>query len=359
MLIGRIRVLVKKTTEQDATIDEYHDQEVSLRKQLGARVDAFNDLQKELELTTSAVEGLKEELGEKEVGNQRLSSALDGYRNEVSNLEKLIQTMEKEFREMEARLKEEVQTTGDRLQDELLAHETTRADNEGKEILIAELERRLAAAVAAGDILKSEMENLSALTSTKIATQEDTILFQQSTIDDLNSQFLEQEKTYGATIAELKSRSMERESAHGAALALRDAQVLELRTEIERVNEALMTAHEAIQSLRKDNEQLKGQVDGEKMKGLHVVRAMRDQLNLVLAAGNGYLEENTAPIVQKSADTDDEEESGLEHNGAVRKGHFMNGKLARKSGGKRRRYDSGLGFLEEEEAEMQDLMTDS
>lgn len=339
MLLGRIKTLLKRVTEQDTTIDEYHEQEVSLRKQLSARVDAFDDVQKELEAVTSAATALREELREKEIGNERLSSALDGYRSEVSSLEKLIQTMEKESRRTAGLLQEEVKSVESKLQDEVLAHETTKAVNDGKDILIPELERRLAAALAAGESLKAEMEGLSCSTSDRIAAQ-------QATIDDL------------------KLKSSEQEKAHGAALALRDAQVSELKSEVERVGEALMTAQEVIQSLRRENKELKSQAEGEKLKGLEVVRAMRDQLSLVLQAGNGYLQENSTEISQHYANSDDESWNEAGYSGTVvRKGHFMDAKLARKSGGKRRRYDSGLGFLEEEaeeeeaEAEMQDVMT--
>ncbi|KAH8819417.1 hypothetical protein F5884DRAFT_657512 [Xylogone sp. PMI_703] len=315
LLIGRIKTLLKRVSEQDVSIDEYHEQEVSLRKQLGARVDAFNDLQKELEFANSLIDGLREEVGEKEVGNERLTSALEGYRNEVANLEKLIRTMEKESQQTEVRLLDELKKTGDKLQDEILARETTKADIEGKDILIEELERRLAAA--------------------------------------LNSQSLEQQSTYEKRISELKSQSLEQEKAHAAALAQRDAQVTDLKTEIGLVNEALKTAHDSIQTLKKETEQLRGDVQREKVKGMQVVRTMRDQLSMVLATGSGYLEDNTTAILQQQSPETFDEDYGSESGSSVaQRGQFLDGRLARKSSVKRRRYDSGLGFLDEEEDEM-------
>lgn len=337
MLVSRVRVLVKKVKESDDSIDQYHEQELSLRTQLNSRVDAMQVIQKELYLANSVVGDLRGEMEEKEISNDRLQAALEGYRTEVRGLEDLIQRMEKDSTSKEQVLLSEITEVQSRLQDELLKHDTTRASDEGNHLMILELERRLTASLQAATEVQSQIAALTTSHADALVTKD-------------------------ATIDQLKNSSLERERAHGDALALRDARVSELRGEIERVNEALKTAHSTILRLTRENEQLEAQVEGEKTRGQFVVQAMREQLNRVLETGMGYINgdvsvqrsrrEGSCPAaIGSSVALYAMRRASLPDVGnqepVVRRGGMFDGGLARKVG-KRRRYDSGLGFLEEE-----------
>lgn len=339
MLVTRVRHLVERVKRSDESIDQYHEQEVSLRQQLSARVDAIQTVQKELYLANSVVGDLRDEIVEREVSNDRLQEALEGYREEVKGLEILIQRMEKEGREKEEILGSEVREFQDRLQDEVLKHDTARATDEGNQMLIMELERRLNASLQAAAVVQTQISALAASNAEKLADKD-------------------------TTIDQLKRSSLERERAHGDALALGDARVSELRDEIERVNDALKTAHSTILSLRRENQALEAQIEGEKTRGQFVVQAMREQLNRVLETGVGYLKgdvsvqrssrEGSCPAAVGSSVNLHDMRRRLSlpdvssEQPVIRRGRFLDGDLARKGAKKRRRYDSGLGFLEEE-----------
>jgi hypothetical protein len=319
MLVSRVRVLIEKVKERDDSIDQYHEQELLLRQQLNTRVDAQRDIQRELILANSVVQDLRTEIDEKEVSNDRLQRALDGYRAEVKGLETLIERMEKDGSKNEDMLRDQVKEIEERLQDEILKHDTTRASEEGKDLMIVQLEQRLNAALQAAAEVQEQMANLAASTELTIAEKD-------------------------STIEQLRSAS----KSHGDALALCDARVSELRVEIERVNEALKTAYTTVLSVRKENKDLEAQIDGEKTRGQLVVKAMREQLNRVLETGMGYI--NGDVSVQRSTREGSAPPSvgGETQQAVVRRGRFLDGGLARRSSGKkRRRYDSGLGFLEE------------
>lgn len=313
LLIGRLKTLVSRVHELDNHVDQYHEQEINLRQQLNVRVDVMDALKDELRQ-------VKSELGDKDISIERLQAALTGYRQEVESLEGLIGRIENEGKEVEHQLRSEIQEAQDRLQDETLKHDITRADNEGKDVLLIELERRLSAVLDSVTKLESKITILSS-----------TIVEQENKIDTMCT------------------RSITREKEHGSALALRDARVAELRQEIDRVNDTLKTAHNTILKLRNNSSSLEEQLDSEKSRGFLAVQAMRDQLSRALDTGTGYVRgEGSVARSERSIsvipETDHEQPKPV-----VRRGQFLDPSLARrKSGQMRRRYDSGMGFLEED-----------
>ncbi|KAE9369941.1 hypothetical protein N431DRAFT_428001 [Stipitochalara longipes BDJ] len=334
MLVSRIKILVQKVSERDDTIDQYHEQEVLLRQQLDTRVTVMEEMRKEISLANSVCGDLRSEIQEKETSNERLKEALEGYRSEVSGLEKLIERIEGEGREAVKSLDQRIASAQEQ-------HDALKADNEAKSLLLSELEQRLESALHSVSELEAQLASLAASHS--------------STLEEKDN-----------TISHLQSLAQTREKEHGDALALRDARVSELREEIQRVNNSLKNAHGVIHNLQKENKELAAQIEGEKNRSKielqnmqdRVTRALQQPSERYLGGGNSVLglshEENEENAERRGSLIEggpiQVEELTL---GVIREPpRMMDGGLARRRSGngkKRRRYDSGLGFLEEED----------
>jgi chromosome segregation ATPase len=243
---------------------------------------------------------------------ERLKGAVESYARDVRELEGLVE----------------------RLEGDLVATEGVVADK-------TEIETRLAARTAA---LEAQIEELEATHA--------------QVLEDLRRSHK----------AEMEGRNREA----GRALALRDARVTELRTEIERVDESLRVAHETVRKLRienaqvksvnevlkKENEGLTGDVEEERKKAKEVVDTMRAELERVVKKSEGLLD--TPRKVGKKASRRDsalgeegqgEEVSMVTPSSSRRSSLGSEDTAKRGHGRKRRRYDSGLGFLDEEEVD--------
>jgi DNA repair exonuclease SbcCD ATPase subunit len=326
MLVSRLRVLTKKVQQQDFDIDQYHSQEISLRQQLGFRVDEMAHLQETLTTATSEVSRLESDLRDRDESISKLTHALQGYRDEVSGLETFINRLEVEHAADSAILRDEIETikrdADAKILDSELKRETLEAAAEGREMLMRELEKRLSGAVASARALEDEFAALR---------NENTLL---------------------------RDTAAEREKAHGDALALRDARVMELREEVESINAARKKAYERIRDLEREDRDLMAQLEGEKVRSQFVVDSMMGGIARVMETGNGYKMGYVA--VQGSSSGGGDVDSSPVTDAAtsqtvVRPGLLFNAGLARRrstsigKGKKRRRYDSGLGFLEEED----------
>lgn len=341
MLVSRIRVLTEKVKEQDSDIDQYHEQESSLRQQLGARIDALDSMHAAVSGAQVEIMNLHADVKERDESMDKLARALEGYREEVKSLENLITQMESDHNTASAALRSEIEDvrrdSESNILDEVLKGDLTKAELEGQEMLVSELETRLADSMKNIEGLKSELTAHSSMIST------------------------------------LQASSTVREKEHGDALALRDARVLELRGEIGRVNTSLKEAHSSLMNLRvekgkltAEKEKLAAELEVEKEKGRKVIEAVREQLESVVrtAAANGY-----ADGEGEVAEAAEAEGNGMWRGSIIPgPGKFLDGLLARRrssagsvgsaspsergekgKGKKRRRYDSGLGFLEEED----------
>jgi hypothetical protein len=333
MLVSRIKLLVQKVNDRDASIDQYHEQEVLLRQQIDTRVTVMDEMRKELSLASTAATELRAEISEKEVSNERLKQALDGYRSEVSGLEKLIEQIESEGRESATSLNQQLAST-------MEEREALKADSEAKSLRLSELESRLASALQASSELESQLSNLN----------------------DSHQNVISEKET---TICQLQSQLQTREKEHGDALALRDARVFELREEIERVNTSLKKAHGLILNLRTEIKELIAQVEGEKRKTAVFMQNLRGQVAGTMQTVDGYLGGDITVLGPSGVKGGQEDNGGrrrsLVEGGPIQVGEMglsvvkeaprmMDGGLAKRrsgSGKKRRRYDSGLGFLEE------------
>jgi hypothetical protein len=300
MLVDRVKVLTQKVKEGDEAVDQYHEQEVLLRQQLGARVDSMDDLREQLSLADGVITALREERNEKAVDNSRLREALEGYRIEVKGLEDLIERIEREAVLKEESLQSEISELDQRLQFEVMRNETMVIDNEGKDMVMVELQRRLTAAITAASDVKAQLDDLTSSTTSMVA------------------------------------------------LASRDTKISELRAEIERINTALKSAHSTILTLRGENHGLNFELNAEREKGHEAVKAMLNIMGYPNPSGRtsaaGPMAESSSPV-----------KGGLVtpmSGGVVRRsGGMFDAGLARRGSQKRkrRRYDSGLGFLSEGE----------
>ncbi|KUJ10889.1 uncharacterized protein LY89DRAFT_655723 [Mollisia scopiformis] len=296
MLVDRVKVLTQKVKEGDEAIDQYHEQEVLLRQQLGTRVDAMDDLRDQLKLADQVVSSLREESKDKDVDNERLREALDGYRTEVKGLEDLIERIERENVLKEEGLHSEISELEQRLQHEVMRSEGLVEDSESKDAITVELQRRLSTALQAAAQVQQQLDDLT--------------------------------------------------SSHTAGEAEKDIRIAELGISIiEKINSALKNAHATILTLRNENHGLNFELRAEREKGQVAVKAMLDIMGYPMTTAGGPTAESSSPV-----------KGGLitpMSGGVVRRsGGMFDGGLARRGsnkGKKRRRYDSGLGFLSEGE----------
>ncbi|KAK1479009.1 hypothetical protein CTAM01_14873 [Colletotrichum tamarilloi] len=297
LLLTRLRDLAKRAKEDEASIDEYHELELSLRQQLGARVAVMGELESELK---RAREGLQEKEGrvsELEVSVERLKGAVAGYVRDISELEGVVGKMESENRDAMATKDAQV--------------EVGRRVLRAKEDVIAKLETKLADAVAQGRSLRKRLT--------------------------------EAEEARTKEVAEVTRRG-------GAALAVRDARVRELREELERVNAGLRAAHEGIKDLRVEKRGLEGEMVREREAAKGVIEGMRGELERVVGMSREFLGPGAEDEAGAEGAGPDNGTIGGSESGAKR--GLLAGDLARRSSGrKRRKYDSGLGFLEEDEVD--------
>jgi len=335
MLLQRLRVLVERVKRQDEDIDQYHEQELSLRSQLSARVDAMRDLQEKLSSAEVVIRTLEREVGDKDAGLRKLTAALESYRNEVSNLESLISRLDAEHNATLESAKTQLDSlrsaAEQRIGEEMGKAQGLQTTLDEQQSVIAELEGRLSSALSAAETLRGELDVLMA-----------------------------QHEATSNQLSDLQTLAGQREQEHGAALALRDARVGELREELDGVNAALKSAHSEISALKTAVGELEVAAGEERRKGRESVERIKGELRRVLemaAGGTPKKGEATRGV---------REELGLGEGVVVqRPGGLFDTQLARRRSGilgtgsgdeatmgggkRRRRYDSGLGFLEEEE----------
>ncbi|KAF4999560.1 hypothetical protein FDECE_11481 [Fusarium decemcellulare] len=292
LLLTRLREMAKKAKEDEDSIDEYHEIEQSLRKQLDARVTVMDGLKGEM----SKAEGLMRDkiarIRELEVANQRLKGAVDDYIRDISELEDLVQRMEREAHDAEDEYNVQLE-----VKHKVLSR---------KEDNIAELEAKLNEALQRSADLQKEMVEV-----------------QESKMRDM---------------AELNKR-------HGAALAAGDASVAKYRGEIDRVNESLRTAHATICSLRVENGGLKTKMEEEREQAKAVIDSMKEELQRVVEMSQDFLKTPNRPRKEGEA------ESGSSSKTVVRSGSYLSSGLARRTSKKKmsRGQDSGMGLLDEDE----------
>lgn len=291
LLLARLRDLARRAREDEASIDEYHELEQSLRKQLSARVEVMDSLRAELEKARGEAAESGKRVDELEISVSRLRGAVDGYVRDMGELETLVERLEGAAEAAEAKA-----GRIPRLEEELQGSKSREEDLRSQ---VASLETKLADGVRLTQKLRVDVSTLVVSRS------------------NLNVQ-------------------------HGAALALRDARVTELRAEIDRLNESLRAAHSTIQTLRVDNHHLEGRLTEERGRARGAIEGMKGELQRVLRMSEEFFDADSKREGQELA-------RGERSAKRMRIGGLMSGGFARRSS--RRKRDSGLGLLDEDEAE--------
>lgn len=295
LVLTRLRDLARQVKEDEASIDEYHALELSLRQQLNARVEAMDGMSRELNKNASCLKEKDDRIAELEIGTDRLKGAIEGYRRDVTELENLVQKMEDDGQDAEAKFQSAINTG---------RQEIAQKDNN-----IAELETKVASILSQTAELRIQLADVQARRVANITA--------------LNK-------------------------SHGSALALRDARVTELRCEIDSINASLRNAHETIRQLRVENLGLRSGMESERKKAKEAVDSMKAELGKVLEMSEGILATPKKEDATGRRRTRSSGASGTPRGVPGQAGPYTPEML---TGKKRRRYDSGLGFLDEEEVD--------
>lgn len=255
LLLARLRELAREKLEHEDNIDEYHAVEASLRRQLGARVGAMDDMRQEIGTLKGKVKLRNARIAELEAGMDKLRGTVKACTRDIAELEGLAQRLEGDL---------------DRATKELQkVREDQEADDEelvgvlrGKNEAIALLEEKLGVAVGQTSALKEELEGLQ------------------------------------ARHEELQERHQSLDQQHGSELALRDTRVSELRAEADQLNDALREAHEATRKLQVENGSLGGQLHTERSKTKAVFETMRSEFERVVRMGENLVSAPTASPIK-------------------------------------------------------------
>ena len=312
LLLTRLRELARRVKEDETSIDEYHVLELSLRQQLDARVSVMDGLKTEMGKAETLMDAKNTRIRELDVANERLKGAVNGYIRDISELEHLVERMDHDHQA--ATSTHDAQHTSDQ------ALLVSQSDS------MAALEAKLGAAQALTARLQAQISDLQDAQTRHVAS--------------LNQQ-------------------------HGRSLALRDARVLELRGEVDEVGARLRAAHETVRRLRVENGQAVGTMEAERARAREVVEGMREELRRALEVGRGFADSPRRPTARRGSDASARssaergEDGGKEgvgeplRRGSGVAGGLLSGELARRGGKKvRRKYDSGLGFLDEDEVDI-------
>lgn len=188
-LMDRIRALVQQVKEAETTTKKQRHDQAALREQfnitletLGSTCEQVKELKSQLENQTSLVSSgrtkitkIEAELTEKERSISKLQQALEGYRTEVANLEKLVTQLETGHKTTVAQLQQEKSETVTDLESKVTAETKGRRAAEAAAVesneLVAELEERLHEARKHTEDTRAELEALLIVKETEVAVE--------------------------------------------------------------------------------------------------------------------------------------------------------------------------------------------
>lgn len=241
-LLARLRELARQNRESDDVIDEYAEAEASLQRQLGARVDAMDEMRGEIGVLKDKVRLRNARMKELESGMDKLRATVKGYTRDISELEGLAQRLEAE---LDTAKKDLVKET-----------EEGQADVEG-----------WLGAIKKKDMTTTLLEGKLGLALKQVAElKEQVASLQRRQVTD----------------AEQVDISIQQ---HSATSASKDERIQELSAEVDRISEALQQGREMIEQLRADNGTLDSQLDEERVKAKSVFETMRAEMERAVRMG--------------------------------------------------------------------------
>ncbi|KAI9672412.1 MAG: hypothetical protein M1829_004490 [Trizodia sp. TS-e1964] len=299
LLVDRIRTLLRRNLENKEEFSKQMQQHHDTLK--GANSEALAASNKAIEL--------QEELNTQIRSNGSLQRALEGYRTEVKGLEKLITKMEAQHEDFERQCQME--------RDEAVA------DLEGK----LNVERVRA--------MDTRLELEKALQHTAHVRNE-----MQSFLDEKVRE-----------IAELQNVTRLTERSYEHDLAKKQSLIASLQEETRSLHTSINELKSSVDELSSTKLSLEEQVGGERRQGLQAVEAMQVELTRALSR-IGDVKNNY--ITQWEAGHEDEEEGTygkepLTPSSLMSSAPGSAAKSANMGRAKRRKYDSGIGILEEED----------
>ncbi|KAF3763383.1 hypothetical protein M406DRAFT_293038 [Cryphonectria parasitica EP155] len=218
LLLARLRELARERLEHADTIDEFQAVEVSLRRQLGARVGAMDDMRQEISTLKGKVKLRNVRIQELEAGMDRLRGSVKSYTRDIADLETLAQRLEGDLDAANKSLQEaeELREAHEEEHGEALAE---------KDSTISVLERKLGLVLEQTAGLREELANL------------------QRQHDELQARH---EGERGSV-----------DQRKGSGLEGMDTEVFTLRTEVDKANKALQKAQATVHQLRIENKEIK------------------------------------------------------------------------------------------------------
>ncbi|KAI1193738.1 hypothetical protein F5X97DRAFT_338593 [Nemania serpens] len=200
LVLDHVRELSRQASENEQKIDEYHAQEFLLREQLGARLAATNGMREKLDADAAALRERDAHISDLEDTLERVKGATAKYQSEIRELESWVERIDSEGKLAKAKAQIDLDVMQERL--------------EQRDAVAADLEAKLANALEQSEALEAQLRDFQ----------------------------LRRE-------GENKARNR----SHGAVLALKDQRILTLRREIGEINMRLLSAHESVIKLQREN----------------------------------------------------------------------------------------------------------
>ncbi|KAI9784934.1 MAG: hypothetical protein M1816_000570 [Peltula sp. TS41687] len=305
ILLERVRLFSQKMRDSEEERDHQRQATAALQEQLH-----LADVQ--AKVTTAKGVEIAKELYEKERSSKNLQRALEGYRKEVKDLEDLVNRLEAEHaKAMEQSRKDKDEAVADlevKLGVETRTKEEAIREAQEKKALAESLQETIGRAVSVIENLKEERDIL--------LTAKDAI------------------------VSRFQTEAAERERAYETALAASKGDADNLRSEKTAVMVSLKEAEVSIGTLTDANTALEARLSIEIANSVRVMESMQSEMMRSLARvgelKNGY-------VSSKNGDA-----------GMVMPATPCSLRFA-STPKKKRRFDSGIGVVEEEDEEMLDI----
>jgi chromosome segregation ATPase len=324
MLLQRAKRLQQDIEHRDELLDTQRRRDAVLYEQINVKNKIVGDLK-------GRVFELESEADERERSMGKLQHALDGYRNEIQGLERFVERLE-----MDHNL--------------ALAGKESDADE-----AVADLDSRLTAEIKSREEAESEANIREKAIEALRQKLQNATRYAEAARDELKTMLAGKQAEIESLTLELKRR----EYQHGANLAARDERILSLRKQSDDLSDKLTEARNSIMGLTAAKAALENKLVEERETSAQVlkekhIRWMGEVDALKRNMANDYL--RCHQIAHQSADGSSS--SSEEGDDFVRpRLGFVTSSIqdaVSKNVKSKRRWDSGIGVVEEDDDEAMD-----